>query len=48
MLVAMDNKKTEEFIRALDVTITKYRSHYKVNHIVSTPSISATNLLYIS
>ena len=36
MLVVMDSKKTEELVRALDVTITKYRSHHKVVHIVST------------
>ncbi len=36
MLVAMDSKKTEELVRTLDVTITKYRSHHKVVHIVST------------
>jgi hypothetical protein len=35
MLVAMDSRKTEELERALDVTITKYRSHHKVVHIVS-------------
>jgi hypothetical protein len=36
MLVAMDNKMTDELVRALDVTIIKYRSHHKVVHIVST------------
>ena len=36
MLVAMDSKKTEELVRALNITITKYRSHHKVVHIVST------------
>jgi len=36
ILVAMDSKKTEELVPALDVTITKYRSHHKVVHIVST------------
>ena len=36
MLVSMDSKKTEELMRAMDVTIVKYRSHHKVVHIVST------------
>ena len=36
MLVAMDSKKTEELVRAMDVTVTKYRSHHKVVHIIST------------
>ena len=36
LVAAMDSKKTEELVRALDVTITKYRSHHKVVHIVST------------
>jgi hypothetical protein len=36
MLVAMDSEKTEELVRALDVTIIKYRSHHKVVHIVRT------------
>jgi hypothetical protein len=36
MLVAMDSKKTEELVRALDATITKYRSHHKFVYIVST------------
>ena len=36
MLIAMDSKKTDELIRALDITITKYRSNHKVVHIIST------------
>ena len=36
MSVSMDSKKTEELIRALDDTITKYCSHHKVVHIIST------------
>ena len=36
MLVAIDSKKTEELVRSLDVTITKYRSHHKVVHMIST------------
>jgi hypothetical protein len=36
MLVAMDSKKTEVLVRALDVTITKYSSHHKFIYIVST------------
>ena len=35
MLVAMDSKKTEELVRAMDVTVTKYRSHHKVVQIIS-------------
>jgi hypothetical protein len=33
---AMNSKKTEELVHALDVVITKYRSHHKVVHITST------------
>jgi len=36
MLITMDSKKTEELIRAMDITITKYRSNHKVVHIIST------------
>ena len=36
MLVAMDSKKSEELVRAMDVTVTKYRSYHKVIHIIST------------
>ena len=50
MLVAMDSKKTEELVRAMDVTVTKYRSHHKVVHITSTDheSVLKSNQLHIS